>query len=254
MNREFLVALLQKDIQELKLLTEGFESMTQFPEPILQLAIQKAENVVKYLNLLTTYKLSTDLNPDENVDSAPQPAEKIPEVHLPEREIDVNQSKNVSAEVSREEELLTKDEEFDEEMEVDEIEEDDQIPIFGMQSEEILNKKGETVKEPEKSDNPVQHVPSLNESLYRPEVNSLGETLANKKIDDIRNAITIGDRFRFQRELFNGNGEVMNKTIAYLNQLSKFEEAESFLRLKFHWKEDNPHVEDFLQIVRRRYL
>ena len=82
---------------------------------------------------------------------------------------------------------------------------------------------------------------------------SLGETIANHKIEDIRQAINIGDRFRFQRELFNGNGEVMNKTIAYLNQLQKFEEAHSFLKAKFNWTADNNHAEDFLQIVKRRY-
>ena len=49
MNKEFLVMLLQKDIHELSLLTEGFERMTVFPEPMLRLAKQKAENIIESL-------------------------------------------------------------------------------------------------------------------------------------------------------------------------------------------------------------
>lgn len=52
MNKEFLVMLLQKDIHELSLLTEGFERMTVFPEPMLRLAKQKAENIIESLQSL----------------------------------------------------------------------------------------------------------------------------------------------------------------------------------------------------------
>ena len=91
-----------------------------------------------------------------------------------------------------------------------------------------------------------------NELLSKTE-NTISSVLANKKIEDIKQGINIGDRFRFQRELFNGNGEVMNKTIAYLNQLQKYEEAMSFLKAKFNWTADNNHADDFMQIVKRRY-
>ena len=55
MNKKFLVILLQKDIHELSLLTEGFEKMTELPEPILRLAIQKAENILESLNTLGNF-------------------------------------------------------------------------------------------------------------------------------------------------------------------------------------------------------
>ena len=54
--------------------------------------------------------------------------------------------------------------------------------------------------------------------------------------------------------IFGSNGEVMNKTIPYLNQLAKFEEAVSYLKSKFGWSDDNPHAEEFLQLIKRRYL
>lgn len=83
--------------------------------------------------------------------------------------------------------------------------------------------------------------------------NSLSASIANKKIDDIKQAISIGDRFRFQRELFGGNGEDMNKTLNYINQLASLEEVMSFLHNKYKWVEDDNDVMDFMQIVKRRF-
>ncbi len=83
--------------------------------------------------------------------------------------------------------------------------------------------------------------------------NSISSTFANKKIDDIKQAISIGDRFRFQRELFSGNGEDMNKTLNYINQLATFEEVSSFLKNKYKWVEEDNDVVDFMQIVKRKF-
>jgi hypothetical protein len=94
---------------------------------------------------------------------------------------------------------------------------------------------------------------SRNDLLSRAD-NSIGSTLANKKISDIKQAINIGDRFRFQRELFKGNGEDMNKTLSYINQLATIDEVQSFLQSKYNWLSENETVEDFYQIVKRRFL
>ena len=83
--------------------------------------------------------------------------------------------------------------------------------------------------------------------------NSFSATLANKKIEDIKQAISIGDRFRFQRELFKGNGEDMNKTLSYINQLASLNEVISFLKSKYNWDDKNEVTEDFFQIIRRRF-
>lgn len=99
----------------------------------------------------------------------------------------------------------------------------------------------------------VSATPSRNESLSKAD-NSISATLANKKITDIKQAINIGDRFRFQRELFKANGEEMNKTLSYINQLATLDEVMSFLQSKYSWENDNQTAEDFYQIVRRKFL
>lgn len=98
----------------------------------------------------------------------------------------------------------------------------------------------------------IQPTVSRNETLAKGD-NSLSASIANKKITDIKQAISIGDRFRFQRELFKGNGEEMNRTLNYINQLATFDEASSFLMSKYGWDKANENVNDFLQLVRRRF-
>ncbi len=98
----------------------------------------------------------------------------------------------------------------------------------------------------------IQPTVSRNEVMAKGD-NSLSASIANKKITDIKQAISIGDRFRFQRELFKGNGEEMNRTLNYINQLATFEEASSFLMSKYGWDKANENVNDFLQLVRRRF-
>ncbi len=94
---------------------------------------------------------------------------------------------------------------------------------------------------------------SRNEKLSHID-NSLSTSIANKKITDIKQAISIGDRFRFQRELFKSNGEDMNKTLTYLNQLATLDEAMSFLKSKYGWENGAEAVVDFYQIVKRKYV
>ena len=72
-------------------------------------------------------------------------------------------------------------------------------------------------------------------------------------IDDIRKAVSIGDRFLFQRELFGGDGEKMNKTIDALNALGSLDEAMEYIDKRFAWDKDSQAYELFTNILRRRY-
>ena len=82
---------------------------------------------------------------------------------------------------------------------------------------------------------------------------TLANSINTSHIETIQSAITIADRFRFQRELFSGNGALMSSTIDCLNNLSTKEEAEAYISGKFNWDSNNPAVADFLAIVSRKY-
>lgn len=73
------------------------------------------------------------------------------------------------------------------------------------------------------------------------------------KVSDIKKAISLGDRFLFQRELFGGNGELMAKTIAELNKMNSLSEADAYIKAHFNWAEDSNAYELFYNILKRRW-
>ena len=55
-----------------------------------------------------------------------------------------------------------------------------------------------------------------------------------KAVDDIRQAISLGDRFLYQRELFGQNAELMQRTLTELNELGSYEDAIQYIS-RFNW-------------------
>ena len=83
--------------------------------------------------------------------------------------------------------------------------------------------------------------------------NTIANSLGNKKISDLKSAITIADRFLFQRELFGGDGELLNKTIATLNAMTSIEEARDYIQSHFDWNNERAAVANFMKILERRF-
>ena len=74
------------------------------------------------------------------------------------------------------------------------------------------------------------------------------------KVEDLKKAISVGDRFLFQRELFGGNGELMNKTIAVLNELPSLADAEAYIAKSFpDWNKESNAYELFCNLLKRRW-
>jgi len=129
-----------------------------------------------------------------------------------------------------------------------------------------------TVEPAEVHDNAIEaedhdksdHVVTLGEQLGQSRQSSLNDRFASnapaegsfglKPISDIKSAIPLGERFRFTRMLFSGNGAAFESTVAALNEMSSIDEADAHVREHFSWDMDSPVVADFMNIVRRRYL
>ena len=299
MNRKLLVTLLQKSIQELEMITEGFMEMEHYPKAIIQLAQRKTDDIQSYIEILSTVMPDSTDNSAENEIPAIVPSEEETTTEKPATltvidktadEISENPTSSETSETEiineetllsetdedeedetiEEEEILEEETEDEEEIEevttetseLEELEEITSVVEPTSNEKEIIEEKftsNETitiVEETRKSmigDKNLLTSVTRNELLSRTE-NTISSVLANKKIEDIKQGINIGDRFRFQRELFRGNGEDMNKTLSYINQLATLNEALSFLRSKYGWSTDNETAEDFYQIVRRRFL
>lgn len=78
-------------------------------------------------------------------------------------------------------------------------------------------------------------------------------SLFGAAVEDIRQAISLGDRFLFQRELFAGNGELMQRTLDELNALGSLEEAMDYVADNFEWDSDSTAVQLFENVLKRRF-
>lgn len=78
-------------------------------------------------------------------------------------------------------------------------------------------------------------------------------SLFGSTVEDIRQAISLGDRFLFQRELFSGNGELMQKTLDELNGLGSLSEAMEYVAKTFDWDKESTAVQLFENVLKRRF-
>lgn len=311
MNRELIVKLLKKNIDDLILLTDGFEEMTSYPRALIHLAQLKTNDIKEYLYELSEWKQDEPVVVPAGTEMTTETFEE--EAEVIEIQPDITQEaeeEQIRPEEDEEEEEATEMEEEPEDKEKEEPEtEEDEVEEQGPELIETDNGTGDDLSEPVREavtvenrvggaamtepeeetpestapalepkpvaspavDTPYSAAPAsddkkstlgerLASGMTRNEMHSTGETdrwsnsLANKKIDDIRQAISIGDRFRFQRELFRNNGEEMNKMLNYINLLASYQEIEAFLQKKYGWSDDNEAARDLYAIVRRKFL
>ena len=78
-------------------------------------------------------------------------------------------------------------------------------------------------------------------------------SLFGSAVEDIRQAISLGDRFLFQRELFAGNGELMQKTLDEINALGSLNEAMAYVEEHFEWDKESTAVQLFENVLKRRF-
>ena len=81
----------------------------------------------------------------------------------------------------------------------------------------------------------------------------LQTSLFGTAVEDIRQAISLGDRFLFQRELFAGNGELMQKTLDEINNLGSLNEAMDYVLDNFDWDKESTAVQLFENVLKRRF-
>lgn len=77
-------------------------------------------------------------------------------------------------------------------------------------------------------------------------------SLFGAPVTDIRQAVSIGDRFLFQRELFGGNAEKLQQTLAELNALNSLDEALAQVAT-YGWDRQSPTYELFINVLHRRF-
>ena len=79
------------------------------------------------------------------------------------------------------------------------------------------------------------------------------EKLQRHLYKDIRKALSINDRFRFQRELFAGSADALNTAIEHIEAMRSYGNAELYFYSQLHWDRENEVVKDFMSLVRNHF-
>ena len=339
MNKDVLVALIAKDVNELQILTEGLDQMEAIPAPYLRLALDKSKalsaNIDNLINYLNNKEIEDKLAAQRQAEiEAKQAEEAARQAELDriaeeqealfraeelERQRREEERRKAEAEIARqaaaleaarqaelaekrrrEEEEARRQEELRrqkeeelrrqrEEQERQEAlrrqreEQERQAELARIEAEKEAERKRIEAERLAKESNEIASVnneqpivsvvdavadtqvttvadsietsESLADKLAKNADDTLASAINNKKIIDLKSSITLGDRFRFQRELFGGNGEKMSKAISDFNSFETMTEAQEYIAKNFdNWALDSDTVSDFIQLLQRRYL
>jgi hypothetical protein len=97
---------------------------------------------------------------------------------------------------------------------------------------------------------------SLNDRL-KEEKKELAQNLKDIPIKDLKKGIGINERFTFVSELFRGDDAMYERSIKTINSFGILSEAEYWinreLKFKLGWSDQKDEVQQFYQLVRRRF-
>ena len=82
---------------------------------------------------------------------------------------------------------------------------------------------------------------------------TLDEALQRDMTKDLRQAISLNDRYRYRRELFGNSDSVMNETLNLIEAMHSFDEAEDYFYNDLQWEHDSPEVADFMVIIKNHF-
>ncbi|MBR5827946.1 MAG: hypothetical protein IKY49_01750 [Paludibacteraceae bacterium] len=133
-----------------------------------------------------------------------------------------------------------------------EIEDVPKVSVVNEAPEEVAEEASEVA--PTETTEEVEELEVAEEKTEEKEVApSTQSTLTGPAVQDIRQAIALGDRFLFQRELFAGNGEQMQRTLDELNGLQTLQEAMDYINQNFAWDLESSAAELFINVLKRRF-
>ena len=121
-------------------------------------------------------------------------------------------------------------------------------------AEEAAEEEEEEEEEEGKKEEPVIVEEPVVETVVKeeePKSAVLGESL--KLSAGLRHAISLNDSFRFSRELFGGNTDLMNRVIEQISVMSSYKTAVAFLSSKVELNEEKEAVNDFLELLKKYF-
>lgn len=103
----------------------------------------------------------------------------------------------------------------------------------------------------EKEEEPVIEEAPLIIKKEEPKNAVLGESI--KLAAGLRHSISLNDSFRFSRELFKGDTDLMNRVIEQISVMGSYKTAVAFLSSKVEINEEKDAVVDFLELLKKYF-
>lgn len=91
-----------------------------------------------------------------------------------------------------------------------------------------------------------------NESIQTNNIHDISSKFHSQPISDISLAIGLNDKFRYIRELFDGNNVQYAETLRFLNNVKSENEAVDYLNDKFEWDMETKLVKSLLELTARK--
>ncbi|MGV8091687.1 MAG: hypothetical protein AB2L24_07480 [Mangrovibacterium sp.] len=233
MDRNKLIRIIQKDLNELNEITDELAGKPQISALEIEFALGKARILCQEFDYLR--ELNQQLSSPEIQDS-PKEVSSLKEV--------VDQEDTPE----QENRMDDKTEEIEEKiMEFHDFEQDTTV----LEKEEI---REEEIQQSGTGKKTLAEIfiqeKSLNDSL------SVGKTIDHKlavsPLSKLEAAIGLNDRFLFIRELFSNDAGLFNQTVKQIDQMQNLSEAVTFLNSNFKWKKNETSLK-FAQLVKRRF-
>ena len=141
----------------------------------------------------------------------------------------------------------------------------DKVLVFDLgqmysEKKQIENQPSSSIGEPvnleTRKEEPIYR-PTLNDQFQKGEHSTLADLHAKQKITDIKKHISINQRFMFVNDLFGGSTAEFNQAVESLEKLDNYDTAMQFLiqnyQGKHQWDMDSEEVNEFIQILHKRY-
>lgn len=231
-EREQLIGSILNELNELEMLTQGMQD----PRMLEELAIKKTKQLLRHYEELR----GTAVQPANEEHTTPQPAEaKTEEQEAPPT------TEQASAATAKQEPEPAKQESAPAK------EEEAKPAETEAKTTEATAKAAETEK-PAKAAPPAKEdaAPAMKQATKSGKGVAFIDSIPVKSL---KSALTMGDRFRYNSELFKGNMGLLNSTIAELDAMQNLGEALAYINANFSWDGENEAYADFMQLLERRF-
>ena len=235
--KQKLLTDIELDVHELKYLMDSF---TKEPTPTLSELLKRS--ITRMQGRLDELQQEVDAVQEISPSAVEETAEEEDEVAGSEEDSPVI--------IQSLESVVVKE---DEEGEAIVAEEKPVVIAAAAETAAAAGEEEEEEEEGKKEESAIVEEPVVETVVKEEEPKSavLGESL--KLSAGLRHAISLNDSFRFSRELFGGNTDLMNRVIEQISVMSSYKTAVAFLSSKVELNEEKEAVNDFLELLKKYF-